>query len=320
MRVDVIICTYNRIQQLVALIRSIIVCKVPLEVSVTIIVVDNNSSDETNDIVNGLECTSRIALKYIFEERQGKSYALNAALKQIAGDIVAFCDDDQTVDPSYLQEIAKAFESYPQYNCFGGKVLALYPENMPKWLDIENSMKFLRSAFCDRDDGDLEIEYGTRTISKLPGGGNMFFRKEAIEKNGPFRTDLGPVGGELGFSEDTEYCQRLLQRGEKFMYIPSAIVYHPVHEDRLRKEYLLKWQYKCGMSEVRRNGGYKGAKKVFGVPRYLYRKFIQHAAKWVFSVQTQKRFYHRLRLYYACGEMVEHMRIGFKTIGDQENQ
>jgi GT2 family glycosyltransferase len=183
---------------------------------------------------------------------------------------------------------------------------------MPKWLDINGSMKFLKSVFVNRDDGDIEIEYEKGTISKNPGGVNMFFRRNIIEKNGYFRTDLGPKGKKLGFSEDTEYCQRLVKNGEKFMYIPSAIIYHSIHPERLNKKYLLHWQYNCGRSEVRRNGGYKNTIKFLGVPRYIYRKFLEHVVGWSLSHQSKKRFFHKLRLYYTTGELVEHFRINFK--------
>lgn len=311
MRVDIVICTYNRAEKLKDTIQSIYNADIPDNVNARIIIVDNNSTDNTRELIEKyFQDDFGVDIKYLFEKKQGKSYALNTSLQHIACDIVAFTDDDVIVDRYWIKEVVNAAQRYPHYNCFGGKVIALYPQRMPKWLDVDGSMEFLRSALCNRDDGDIEIEYGNVTISKTPGGGNMFFRYNAIEKNGYFRTDLGPMGKELGFSEDTEFCQRLLEMGERFMYIPSAVVYHPVHLERLKKDYLLRWQYKCGRSEVRRNGGYKNTVKAFGIPKYLFRKFLHHVAGWNLSLRIKKRFYHRLRLYYTAGEIAEHIRIG----------
>jgi GT2 family glycosyltransferase len=258
-----------------------------------------------------LSSNLKIVIEYLFEGKIGKSYALNSALNHITGDLIAFTDDDVTVDKNWIREMINAAKRYHAYSCFGGKVIALYPEKMPKWLDINGSMKFLRSVFVDRDDGDLEVEYGINTVSKSPGGVNMFLRREAIAKNGLFRTDLGPTGKLLGFSEDTEYCQRLIEKGERFMYIPTAIVYHQVYKERLCKKYLLTWQYRCGVSEVRRNKGYGNVEKIFGVPKYLLKKFIDHSVGWLLSLQSKKKFYHRLRLYYTAGEVVEHLKMWF---------
>lgn len=313
MKVEIIICTYNRADKLRNAIQSILNAEIPENASVRLTIVDNNSTDNTESVTREFsENNSGMEIKYLFEKKQGKSHALNTAIRHITGDLIAFSDDDQIVDALYLEEMVNALKRHSEYNCFGGKVLPLYPDNMPQWIDINGSMGFLKSVFGHKDEGNKEIEYGNGTISKTPGGGNMFFRREAVGKNGFFRADLGPIGKELGFSEDTEYCQRLLEKGEKFMYIPSAIVYHAVHAERLSKKYLLRWQYKCGRSEVRKTGGYRDTAKAFGVPMYLFRKFIQHAVGWGLSVQSKIRFYHRLRLYYTTGEIVEHIRIGFK--------
>lgn len=314
MIVDIIICTYNRAEMLKDAIQSILNCDIGEGITVRLIVVNNNSTDDTEAIVRGLTRTGKVEINYLFEGNQGKSHALNAALSYAIGEVIAFTDDDITVDRGWIKEVIKAIRRYPGYDCFGGKVVAAYPENMPKWLDMHDSMGFLKSAFVDRDDGNTEGEYGIHTISDTPGGVNMFFRREALAKNGLFRTDLGHIGNELGFSEDTEYCQRLIEKGERFMYIPSAVVYHPVHPGRLSKDYLIMWQYKCGISEVRSSKGYKNAVRLFGVPRYIYRKFIQHAAGWCFSCQSRKRFYHKLRLYYTSGEIAEHMRLWYRGL------
>lgn len=309
MNVNIIICTYNRAEKLKGAIESLLVSEVPENTSVRLIIVDNNSTDDTRDVVKEIKGTRDVSVRYVFEGMQGKSHALNAALRQLEGDIVAFGDDDQTVEPRYLQELAAAVKRYPEINCFGGRIVAVYPEKCPDWLDIDGDMKFLRSVFGDKDEGKEDRILDSHSQSQTPGGGNMFFRRHILEANGFFRTDLGPVGKELGFSEDTEYCRRLLQKGERFMYIPSVVVYHPVHEDRLAKEYLLNWQYKCGRSEVRRCGGYNDPRKILGVPRYLYRKLGGHAVGWSLSLGVKERFYHRLRLYYTIGEVLEHLKI-----------
>ena len=318
MKVEIIICTYNRAEKLKRSMQSIFNAEIPESVTVQLTVVNNNSIDKTENLIKGFT-KNNLLLKYLFEEKQGKTYALNKALKYITGDLIAFTDDDITVDKSWIKEMVKALKKYTEYKCFGGKVVAVYPKNMPKWIDINGSMRFLKSVFVDRDDGNLEVEYGNDTISKTPGGCNMFFRRKAIEENGPFRIDLGPVGKELGFSEDIEYCHRLIEKGKRFMYIPSAIVYHPVHTERLKKEYLLNWQYRVAKSEVRRNGGYKGTAKVFGVPRYLYGNMIEHTVGWWLSPQSKNKLYHKLKLYYIAGEIIEHLRIKVQKVIRKNN-
>ena len=309
MKIDVVICTYNRSGMLGKCVESVLRADVPPGVSVEVIVVDNNSSDDTEKVVKGFGPGRANGMKvtYLFEGKQGKSYALNSALAAATGDVVAFTDDDITVDASFFKEMAGAVLRYPGCGCFGGRIVAVYPEVMPSWLDLKGSMKFLKSVYVDLDNGDKDAEYGNGVLSN-PGGANMFFTREALERNGPFRTDLGPTGRELGFSEDTEFCRRFQDRGELSMYISGVAVYHPVHRERLEKEYLLKWLYRCGKSEVRRAGGYKAA-HAFGVPRYILGKLVRHASGSIFSLSERTRLYHRFRLYYTAGELIEHLKV-----------
>jgi len=310
MKIDAVICTYNRSAMLAKCVESLMRAEVPQGVSVEIMVVDNNSSDDTAAVVKRLAegAPPQVKVTYLFEGRQGKSHALNSAVAAASGDIVAFFDDDETVEASWLAAIAAAVRKYPACGSFGGKVVAVYPDEMPEWADLNGSMKFLKSVFVDLDNGDEERQYGKGTRSNTPGGGNMFFTREALERNGPFRTDLGPTGRELGFSEDTEFCVRFQQRGEVSMYIPGVVVYHPVHGERLNKDYVLRWLYNCGRSEARRTCGDNGFAKAFGAPRYLYIKLLRHASASLMSISRKDRFYHRLRLYYTAGELVEHLR------------
>jgi len=308
MTIDVLICTFNRSQRLKSALESILRARVPEGHRLRLIVVDNNSNDDTEQVVGSLQGGAEIV--YVFEARQGKSYALNAGLGLLSGEVVAFTDDDVIVDENWLLEIIRAIERYPQYDCFGLKVVGVWPANVPSWLDVTGKMGFLRTALLDLANRDQDQD-GTYEGSKTPGGLSMFFRRAAVEENGPFRIDLGPKGRRLGFSEDVEYCQRFLSRGKRFMYVSQAIVYHPVHPERLQKSYLLKWQFYCGRSEVRRTHGSRGIAMLLGAPRYLFRRVAEHAVGWTFSRTSKDRFYHRLRLYYGAGELFEYIRLRF---------
>lgn len=306
---DILICTYNRALSLDKTLQSLMEMDVPPGASVRLIIVDNNSSDDTRRVVEKWQEAGPLPVKYFFEPKQGKSNALNAGIGLLGADAVAFTDDDVFVDGRYAAAVLDALGRYPDVRCFGGRVMAVYPERLPEWLDLDGSMAFLRSTFVDREDGEIECAYGDGTISSVPGGCNMFFRRSAIEKNGQFRTDLGPMGRSLGFSEDTEYCQRMSGKGERFMYIPGAVIRHPLHAERLDKGYLVNWQYNCGKSEVLRAGGYGDGKRLLNVPRYLFRKYAEHFVGSLLSATERKRFYHQLRRAYAAGEIVGHRAL-----------
>ena len=61
--------------------------------------VDNNSRDQTREVVEDFRSRYPGRFRYLFEAQQGLSRARNAGIGQAQGEIVAFMDDDVTVDP-----------------------------------------------------------------------------------------------------------------------------------------------------------------------------------------------------------------------------
>src|ERR1700733_6639045 len=97
MEVTVIVCTYNRGQSLAEALDSVAKSTLPEAVAWEVLVVDNNSTDQTRDVVE--KVCSRVPgrFRYLLESRPGKLHALNAAIREARGDVLAFMDDDATV-------------------------------------------------------------------------------------------------------------------------------------------------------------------------------------------------------------------------------
>ena len=85
MDLSVIICTFNRQDQLELVLESINRCIIPKDIKLEIIIIDNNSNDNTKDIVNKYVTNNHGIYKYVFEKRQGKSFALNTAFNMLRG-------------------------------------------------------------------------------------------------------------------------------------------------------------------------------------------------------------------------------------------
>ena len=106
-------------------------------------------------------------------------------------------------------------------------------------------------------------------LHEAPYGTNMAFHKRMFEKYGLFRTDLGPSPNrEIPRpNEDTEFGRRLIAAGERLYYEPSAVVHHPVPQERLTKRIFLAWWFDYGRARTREKG--KGA-PVWGIPRHFF--------------------------------------------------
>src|SRR5678815_492050 len=107
--ISVVISTYNRASVLPAAIESILRQNAP-EVNYELIVVDNNSTDDTRQVV---ESFSNRNVRYVFEAKQGPSHGRNAGIANARGRIIAFTDDDVRPAADWLSNIKRAFDNNP---------------------------------------------------------------------------------------------------------------------------------------------------------------------------------------------------------------
>jgi glycosyltransferase involved in cell wall biosynthesis len=227
-RVSCVICTYRRPGFLAGALKSAIQQNLPAH-EFEIIVVDNNSGDETPDVVRELAKLSEAAVHYVFEPKQGLSYARNTGVAKSSSEIVAFLDDDAEADPGWLAGLLEIYDTVPDALAVGGKILPIWEVERPKWISDER----LRSlSLIDWGDERRPLHWPERII-----GANCSFRKETFREVGLFATDLGRRGEEMLGNEDTEIQERIHELNKLVFYNPDAIVYHRVPEERLTKEY-----------------------------------------------------------------------------------
>ncbi len=98
MRLDVILPTYNRHQLLKLMLDSLLAAEIPADLTVSVTVVDNNSSDATRETVEAYQVKFGERLHYVCEKKQGRSHALNAGITSTSGDLVGMIDDDEQID------------------------------------------------------------------------------------------------------------------------------------------------------------------------------------------------------------------------------
>lgn len=252
MKVSIIICTYNRSGLLDKLLSSMVNMTVPSQLDWELLVVDNNSSDNTRDIAR--RYADQLPLTYIFEANQGKCYALNHGLKEAKGDLLLFADDDVVVDSDWLDAFIKAAENR-DYSWFGGRMKPDWECALPAWYHPETAPAF-SGYFGDYDLGDISKAY---TINdKLPLGASLAIRKAVFDRVGEFRLDLGPRGKLRGVGDETDLLERAIAAGFDGCYVGETRVLHYVGEERLRLAGYINYglgkginQYRMGTEEGR---------------------------------------------------------------------
>jgi glucosyl-dolichyl phosphate glucuronosyltransferase len=308
MKVTVILCTYNRCQSLAKALKSVVLSTLPKSVPWEILVVDNNSRDQTRDVVEDFCRRYPGYFRYLFEPRQGKSYALNAGIREARGDVLAFMDDDVTVEPTWLENLTEPL-LHGEWVGSGGRILPERRFSPPRWLPMEGSYS-MRGMLALFDLGDE-----ARELDRAPFGTSMAFRKTMFEKHGCFRTDMGPCPGSEIRNEDTEFGRRLMAAGEHLRYEPSAIVYHEVPENRLTRQYFLAFWFDHGRAQVREVGQ---RADILGIPRHYLTmlKLVTVLApartlRWMVAFNRRWRFYRKGWVWMTAGEIVETYRLWF---------
>jgi glycosyltransferase involved in cell wall biosynthesis len=309
MTYSIVIATYNRASALRETLQSLSGLKpgAPWEV----IVVDNNSSDDTRDAVADAARSFPAPLRYLFEGQQGRSPALNAGIRAAAGDIIATTDDDVRVPADWLN---RAAEGLARLNCdyVGGRVLPIWEGPRPEWLPNHGGRHWAVVALLDY--GPDPLEFGSR----VPLGVNMAFRRSAFDRAGLFDPYTGRRAGTLLGQEVREWCIRARRAGARGCYIPELTLHHIIPADRLRKPYFRRWFYWRGISRAllyERSGfdmeapeqttlDFSTVPHVIGVPRYLYRKALMSALAWARDSIRGRRvdaFEHELWLCFFTG-------------------
>lgn len=309
MKYSIVIATYKRAADLRDTLDSL--SRLTPDGPWEVIVVDNNSPDNTREVVEAAAPGFPVPLRYLFEREQGRSPALNAGIRAAAGEIIVTTDDDVRVPADWLD---RAAEGLARLGCdyVGGRVLPIWGAPRPAWLPNHGGRQWAVIALLDY--GPQPIEFNTR----VPLGVNMAFTRSAFARAGLFDPHTGRRAGTLLGQEVREWCIRARKAGVRGFYIPEMTLEHIIPADRLNKRYFRRWFYWRGISRAllyERSGldmeapeqttlDFTTVPHLLGVPRYLYRKALTAIVGWVRDTVRRRHvaaFEHQLWLCFFAG-------------------
>jgi glucosyl-dolichyl phosphate glucuronosyltransferase len=239
--ISVAICTYNNAAKLAMALESLKGMVYPQGLEYEILVIDNNSKDETKQVVESYAHVWGPRLRYIFEPTQGLSHARNRAMKEAAGDVISYVDDDIKADPQWLSAIGAAFQKYAAAAVVGGKSYLVFPSSPPAWLSARCELILSR------------LDYGDQAIVGTDQdlfGVNFSIRKEWLQRVGGFDTSLGRCGRSLVSGEESDLLKRIRARGGIAVYEPAAVVGHIVPAERLKMRWFLRRFFVAGRDSI----------------------------------------------------------------------
>jgi glycosyltransferase involved in cell wall biosynthesis len=308
----VLIATYNRAALLDRTLASIRQLRVSAGRTWDVVVVDNNSSDDTRAVVERHALDFPVPLAYRVEARQGRSSALNAGIAMSSGAIVAMTDDDVLVDPGWLDAACDALlqPGEPAVAYAGGPVAPLWESPPPSWLDL--SRGDLWGTIAIQDHGGRAFVY--EEMKKVPLGANMAVRRSLVEAVGGFRPDLGRSSGRRLLGQEVpELLGRARAAGLRGVYVPAMRVQHHIPTARLTRRYFRRWWFGKGVSratleETRPTTevgvDLRETPHVLGVPRYMFRCAADDIGGWARSALARRpadAFRHEMMAVYFAG-------------------
>jgi glycosyltransferase involved in cell wall biosynthesis len=279
--VSVNVCTYNRHRLLRQALESLLAQQLDETIRYEVIVVDNNSTDETRQVVDEFIGRGHGHLRYLFEQRQGLSYARNAAVAAARAPIVAFTDDDVRVAPTWVQTIKRALDHHPEVDCVGGKIVPRWPAPPPVWL---TGRHWAPLAIVDYGDQPF---YVSRQNQLCLLTANMAIRNEVLKGIGRFRPQVQRVKNGVGSMEDHELLIRLWKDHRQGMYVPELVVASDIAIDRMAKTYHRRWHFGHGyFYAVARVESMERSRLgcFIGVPAHLYKRAALDTARWLGSI------------------------------------
>ncbi|HEY9880225.1 MAG TPA: hormogonium polysaccharide biosynthesis glycosyltransferase HpsE [Leptolyngbyaceae cyanobacterium] len=243
----VVIRAYNAADRLPKILDCLQQQHVPSDLDWEILIVDNNSRDNTARIVQERIGCGQFScpLRYVLETRQGAAFARQRALLEAQADLVAFLDDDNYPAENWLAEVWDFGQRHPEVGAYSGKIQGDFEVPPP------NNFYHLASYLAVIDRGDEPFSYSLRKDRVLPPGAGLVLRKSAWMKSVPKTFSIsGPVGHSLALKgEDIELLGWLQKAGWDILYNPKMVILHHIPAWRLERDYLLSLVRSIGLSQ-----------------------------------------------------------------------
>jgi glycosyltransferase involved in cell wall biosynthesis len=267
----VAICTYNggdRLRPLIAALRR--QAAAVDGVAVEILVVDNNSTDDTPAVVAEM-AGGGVPVRRVLEMRQGIPFARNRAVAEAAGPYLAFIDDDELPGPQWLATALDALQREAA-QCVGGKIEVDFAgAGRPRWMipAIE--------AFLGRIDHGDAAAWVTDTSMPIYSG-NVAYDVVSLGDRLHFDTRYNRAGAGIGGGSDGILFRQLVETRARLRYRPEMVIRHHVGREKLRRRYFLRLHFTSGI----RHGAYQlpdYPRHVLGVPPFLVLQAMRQAGK-----------------------------------------
>ncbi|MBT9315000.1 hormogonium polysaccharide biosynthesis glycosyltransferase HpsE [Leptothoe spongobia] len=244
---SVAIPTYNGGQRLAIVLECLRWQLNTHDISWEVIVVDNNSTDNTAAIVQRYQRDwgHHLPLLYAFEAKQGAAYARQKAIQMANSPIIGFLDDDTLPSMTWLMSAYRFAQEYPQAGVIASRIRGNFETTPPE--NFERIAALL--ALTER--GSQPLMYCPEQ-KVIPPSAGVVVRRQAWLDNVPEELVLtGRTSNSMLTGEDTESLLHIQQAGWEVWYNPQMRLEHQIPSTRLTRQYLHQLCRGIGLSRYR---------------------------------------------------------------------
>lgn len=303
-QITVAVCSYNAMQYLPNLIEKLSAqdCSIPFEV----LIIDNNSTDNTQELVERVAATSTVPIRYVNEAEQGIPFARNRAIEEsLSSRYLAFIDADEIPEKVWLQAAVRIL-SDDAIDCVGGKISIALP-NRPPWLS-NDLLPFYG-----------EVNHSNQTFRIIDPStpiwsGNIAYNTRIFQQGLRFDTRYNRKGKGIGGGSDGIMFSYFLQHQFTLVYEPEMEILHLIPDEKIKRGYFLKLHYlagkKSGLYEMNFDG-----KKILGIPGFLFAQLFKKTYQVLYLRFVKPYTYMReaMNLTYHLGMMTGFYFLGKKN-------
>ena len=277
--ISIIICAYNAEKRLEKTLRHLSSINIPEGIDVELILVDNNSTDKTQELAQTIWNLLKhpFPLHIVEEPNPGLSNARRKGVLTAQYQYGIFCDDDNWLDENYLIHAKEVFETYPQVGVIGGCSVPVSEVELPAWFYTKcGSYAVGVQAYSD---GDV-------TWRKFVWGAGMCFLVELLQSlylNGVEHLTTDRKGSILTSGGDGEISAWYIFLGYKLYYTSKLKLKHLMPADRLTDEYYHRFFGKHYPSTWDSYSNFLTVRYLLGV-KIISKNLIQFFAIYMFSL------------------------------------
>jgi glycosyltransferase involved in cell wall biosynthesis len=233
--VSVVMPTYNRADLLRRSVGSVL--DQGFE-DLELLIVDDGSTDDTGDVVRGIQKRDSRVRYMQLPENRGVGFARSAALRRTSGRYIGLIDSDDLWLPGKLSRQVEILEQQREIDILFGDFVNINHLDGTRNTAFTQTRAGLSELAISHQEGDLNlvgggIEKGIVRKNFIQVG-TVLLRDDVFERVGSFNPTLRA-------KDDLEFCWRASVLGAGFAYIDRPLVERHINESSITANPVTSW-------------------------------------------------------------------------------